>query len=140
MIKGRVGDVQASCEQPKVHVLLDGKPWFNCPGNGKQRVLAGEHVIVAEDEAKDLVPESRRVVISGGNATTQKLTLRRFDSVELAYPYPRWIPYTIAGGERYVRARIFDTRGRTAWTPAVRVVPLVGQASASDPSAPPSHG
>ena len=99
LIKRQVGDVQASCDQPHVHVLLDGKPWFNCPGTEKQRVLSGEHVILAEDETKDLVPESHRVVVSNGNATTQKLVLRRFDSaVILKYPYPRWIPFTIAGG------------------------------------------
>jgi hypothetical protein len=99
LIKGRVGDVAVSCTQAKVHVSLDGKPWFNCPGTQSQRVLTGEHVVLGEDDTKDLVPESRRIVVGAANTTTQKLDLRRFDSaVVLKYPYPRWIPFTIAGG------------------------------------------
>jgi hypothetical protein len=97
LIKGRVGDVSASCEQADVKVSLDGRPWFNCPGNGKQRVLSGEHVILGE--RKDYIPQSRRVVVGGGKATVEKINLLPIDSaVVLKYPYPRWIPFTIAGG------------------------------------------
>ena len=96
LVKGRVGDVAASCEQTDVHVLLDGKPWFSCPGTQKERVLAGEHVIVGE--RKDYLTQSKRLVVGGGNTTTEKLNLIPIDSaVVLKYPYPRWIPFTIAG-------------------------------------------
>jgi hypothetical protein len=99
LVKGRVGDVEATCKQPHVHMLLDGKPWFDCPNTGKQRVLIGEHVILAEDPTKDLVPESHKVVVASGATVAQTITLRAFDSaVVLKYPYPRWIPFTIAGG------------------------------------------
>jgi hypothetical protein len=99
LVKGRVGDVEATCKQPHVHMLLDGKPWFDCPNTGKQRVLIGEHVILAEDPTKDLVPETHKVVVASGATVAQTITLRGFDSaVVLKYPYPRWIPFTIAGG------------------------------------------
>jgi hypothetical protein len=99
LVKGRVGEVDATCTQPHVHMLLDGKPWFDCPGSGKQRVLIGEHVILGEDPTKDLVPETHKVVVASGATVAQTITLRGFDSaVVLKYPYPRWIPFTIAGG------------------------------------------
>jgi hypothetical protein len=99
LVKGRVGEVDASCTQPHVHMLLDGKPWFDCPGSGKQRVLIGEHVILGEDPTKGLVPETHKVVVASGATVAQAITLRGFDSaVVLKYPYPRWIPFTIAGG------------------------------------------
>lgn len=98
LVKGRVGEVDATCTQPHVHILLDGKPWFDCPNTGKQRVLIGEHVILGEDPTKDLVPETHKVVVTSGTTVAQTITLRDFDSaVVLAYPYPRWIPFTIAG-------------------------------------------
>ncbi|HEX7703038.1 MAG TPA: hypothetical protein VF403_20010, partial [Kofleriaceae bacterium] len=99
LVKGRVGDVEATCKQPHVHMLLDGKPWFDCPGTGKQRVLIGEHVILGEDPTKDLVPETHKVVVASGATVAQTITLRGFDSaVVIKSPYPRWIPFTIAGG------------------------------------------
>jgi len=99
LVKGRVGDVEVTCKQPHVHMLLDGKPWFDCPNTGKQRVLIGEHVILAEDPTKDLVPETHKAVVASGATVAQTITLRGFDSaVVLKYPYPRWIPFTIAGG------------------------------------------
>src|SRR5690606_37398674 len=44
LVGGRIGNVEASCDQDGVQVLLDGKPWFQCPGTQKLRVMAGEHV------------------------------------------------------------------------------------------------
>src|SRR5262249_9427753 len=97
--KKQIGDIQASCEQKSVHVLLDGKPWFDCPNNKTTRVLAGEHVIVGSDDSKDLIPETRRIVVGGGKTNNEKLNLRAVDSaVQFQYKYPRWIPFTIAGG------------------------------------------
>jgi hypothetical protein len=99
LVKGRVGEVDATCTQNNVHMLLDGKPWFDCPNTGKQRVLIGEHVILGEDPTKDLVPETHKVVVASGARVVQTITLRGFDSaVVIKYPYPRWIPFTIAGG------------------------------------------
>ena len=99
LVKGRVGEVDATCTQHNVHMLLDGKPWFDCPNTGKQRVLIGEHVILGEDPTKDLVPETHKVVVASGATVVQTITLRGFDAaVVIKYPYPRWIPFTIAGG------------------------------------------
>jgi hypothetical protein len=97
LIRGRLGTVEASCTQPGAHVLLDGKPWFDCPGKQAQRVMAGEHALVAE--ADGFITTSRRLVIAGGGAKSEPLRLVPIDAaVKLEYPYPRWIPWTTAGG------------------------------------------
>jgi hypothetical protein len=96
LVSGRVGDIEASCTQAGVHVLLDGKPWFTCPGTQKQRVLAGEHLVLGE--GKELMTVSQRIVVTGGKTSTQAMNLIPIESaVKLEYHYPRWIPYTIAG-------------------------------------------
>ena len=96
LIAGRVGTVEASCDQADAHVLLDGKPWFSCPGTKKLRVMAGEHVIVGE--SKGFMTISKSVVVGGGATASQKITLLPLDAVvKLEYPSPRWLPWTTAG-------------------------------------------
>jgi hypothetical protein len=96
LVGGRVGNVEASCEQDKVQVLLDGKPWFACPGTKKLRVLSGEHVIVGEKDGFGTV--SKRVVVAGGQTSSQKLQLVPMaDLVKYEYPSPRWLPWATAG-------------------------------------------
>jgi hypothetical protein len=96
LVGGRVGNVEASCSQDGVQVLLDGKPWFSCPATKKLRVLAGEHVIVGEKQ--EFATESRRVIVAGGQTASAKLELRSFDSVvKYEYPSPRWLPWTVTG-------------------------------------------
>lgn len=96
LVGGRIGKVEASCKQDGVQILLDGKPWFQCPASKTQLVMAGEHVIVGEK--KEFATESRRLVVAGGTTSSAKLELRSFDSVvKYEYPTPRWIPWTITG-------------------------------------------
>ena len=96
LLKGRVGFVEASCDQRGAHVLLDGKPWFDCPGKQKLRVTAGEHAVVGT--AEGFVTTSQKLVVSGGATATAALRFISLeDAVVLHYPYRRWIPWTGAG-------------------------------------------
>lgn len=96
LVAGRVGTVEASCQQAGASVLFDGKPWFSCPGKQARRILAGEHVLVAEAEGYMTV--SRRLVVSGNETARESLALLPLDAVaQLHYPTPRWIPWTAAG-------------------------------------------
>jgi tetratricopeptide (TPR) repeat protein len=96
LIRGRVATVEASCDQADAHVLLDGQPWFDCPGKTSRRVLAGEHVLVAEK--KGYLTTSRRMVVAGGTTRSEHLALVSIEGVvKLEYPYRRWIPWTIFG-------------------------------------------
>lgn len=94
LVKKQVGVIEASCDQRDVHVQLDGKPWLACPGKQRQKVLAGEHVVLAE--GKDLMARSQRIVVAGGATTTQDLHLVSIESaVIMKYRYRRWVPYTV---------------------------------------------
>jgi hypothetical protein len=96
LVKGRVGYIEASCDQAQAHLLLDGKPWVDCPKTDKIRVLTGEHTIVAEKPG--FLTSSTKVVVDGGETVQQKVKLIPLDSaVILKYPYRRWIPWTMTG-------------------------------------------
>lgn len=96
LVAGRVGVIEARCGQVGAQVQLDGKPWFQCPGTQKQRVLAGEHVVVAEKS--QYLTYSRRVVVSGNSTATDRVELVPLENVvRYDYPAPRWLPWTTAG-------------------------------------------
>jgi len=96
LIKGRVGYVEASCDTTASHLLLDGKPWFDCPGTKKQRLAAGEHAVVGEKQG--YLTTSQKVVVAGGATASAKIALIPLDSaVKLEYPHRRWVPWTMAG-------------------------------------------
>ncbi len=96
LVAGRVGVIDASCDQAGAQVQLDGKPWFQCPGSQKQRVLAGEHVLVGEKP--DFLTYSRRVVVTGNATATDRIQLVPLDDVvRYEYPAPKWLPWTTAG-------------------------------------------
>src|SRR6185503_18421671 len=95
LVAGRVGTVEAACDQNDAAVLLDGKPWFACPGKQSLRVMAGEHVIVGE--SKGFMTISKRVVVAGGATASAKVVLLPIDAViKLEYPTSRWIPWAVA--------------------------------------------
>jgi len=95
LVKRQVGVIESSCDQADVHVLLDGKPWFACPGKQQQKVLAGEHIILGEK--KEFMTRSQRIVVKGGATATQDLRLVPIESaVIMKYRYRRWVPYTVA--------------------------------------------
>jgi hypothetical protein len=96
LVKGRVGFIEASCDEAGARLLLDGKPWFDCPKSNKIRVLAGEHAIVGSKDG--YLTASTKVVVEGGETVQQKVKLVPLDSaVVLKYPYRRWIPWTMTG-------------------------------------------
>jgi hypothetical protein len=96
LLKGRVGYIEVSCEQAGARLLLDGKPWFDCPKTDKIRVLAGEHAIVGTKDG--FLTSSTKVVVDGGETVREKVKLVPLDSaVVLTYPYRRWIPWTMTG-------------------------------------------
>jgi hypothetical protein len=88
--------VEASCTQRDTHVLLDGKPWFNCPGTQHARLAAGEHAIVAARDG--YLTLSRQVVLAGGDTKQEKIELMPLEHVvKMEYRTRRWIPWSVAG-------------------------------------------
>lgn len=97
LLKGRVGYVEATCAKAGAKATLDGKPWFDCPGTQKMRVMAGEHLV--EGKLEGWVPAaSGRVVVNGGSSAKIDIQMKSIESaVVIKYRYPRWIPFTITG-------------------------------------------
>ncbi|HEY5951155.1 MAG TPA: hypothetical protein VIV40_36940 [Kofleriaceae bacterium] len=96
LVKGRVGYIEATCDQTATRLLLDGKPWIDCPKTEKVRVLTGEHAIVGEKQG--FLTASVKVVVDGGETQQEKIKLMPLDSaVVLKYRYRRWIPWTMTG-------------------------------------------
>jgi hypothetical protein len=94
LLRGRVGFVEATCDQANARLLFDGKPWFDCPGTQKIRTLTGEHAIVGEKP--DYLTASTKVVVEGGKTVSRKIALVPLDSgVVIKYRYRRWIPWTV---------------------------------------------
>jgi hypothetical protein len=96
LLKGRVGYIEATCDTTATRLLLDGKPWIDCPKTDKIRVLAGEHAIVGEKQG--YLTASTKVVVDGGETVQQKIKLMPLDSaVVLKYRWGRWMPWTTVG-------------------------------------------
>lgn len=97
LLKGRVGYVEATCSKAGAKATLDGKPWFDCPGTQKMRVMAGEHIV--EGKLEGWVPASSgRVLVNGGSSAKIDIQMKSIESaVVIKYRYPRWIPFTITG-------------------------------------------
>lgn len=94
LLKGRVGNLDGSCDDTVKTLLLDGRNWFSCPGSQKLRVMAGEHTIVGERPG--YLTKSQTVVVPGGSSATAKMRLMPLESaVILKYRYRRWIPWTM---------------------------------------------
>ncbi len=97
LLKASVGFIDSTCDKKGAHVLLDGKPWYDCPGNKKERVLAGEHAVIGE--LQGYLTSSQKIVVAGGTTATSKVNLVPLDSaVALKYPHPRWESWTVAAG------------------------------------------
>jgi hypothetical protein len=97
LMKGRVGAIEVRCDQVDVQILLDGKPWFACPGERRSRVLTGEHVVVGDHAG--FLTSSSRIFVAGGGVTVQRVALMSLEAASsLEYPRPRWIPWTVVGG------------------------------------------
>ena len=97
LIKGQVGTVEASCDQPGASLLFDGKPLMSCPGSKSMRVLAGEHTIVGEK--KDYLTQSTKLVVAGDTTAKANIKLVPLDTaVSYKYRYRRWIPWSMIGG------------------------------------------
>jgi hypothetical protein len=139
LLKNQISDIEVSCGQGEVHVLLDGKPWFACPGKQKLRVMAGEHVLVGERAG--YLTHSARLVVAGGAVETHEVKLVPLsDAVILEYPYQRWIPWGITGAGAaialgglgfYIAGRSQMDRFQTQFA---NMCPTGCEANLSDPS------
>jgi hypothetical protein len=96
LVQGRVGEIEASCTQDGAQIVLDGKPWFACPGTKKMRVLVGDHTVTAEHPA--MIAQPRRIAVSGGATSNVHVNVRSYeDSFTYERRYATWVPWAVTG-------------------------------------------
>jgi hypothetical protein len=94
LLRGRVGTIAVRCEQAGVQIFLDGKRWFTCAGDTRVRVLAGEHLLLAQKSG--MLTVSQPLFVTGEHVSEHVLALQPLEP-RLAYPTRRWIPWSVAG-------------------------------------------
>jgi hypothetical protein len=94
LLRQHLAVVEARCDQPGAEVALDGKPWFRGPGEARQVVLPGEHVITAWKPG--YFPVTRTIVLSAGarGVVTIAMFVDRFIEKRRWQP---WMPWVVIG-------------------------------------------
>lgn len=96
LVNGRVGTIEVTCAQPGARVLLDGKPWFTCPGTRKQRVVVGQHTVLGEHRA--FMSKVIEAAIGGGVVTKMRVELVSLESTLVEERrFGAWVPWTVIG-------------------------------------------
>ncbi|MCU0685905.1 MAG: hypothetical protein MUF34_27295 [Polyangiaceae bacterium] len=82
------------CDEPHATLMLDGKPWFGCPGLERRMVTPGEHVVTAKKAGYYTVVKPV-VVLNGKEASgVARLSVDRTLTERL---WPAWQPWAVVG-------------------------------------------
>jgi tetratricopeptide (TPR) repeat protein len=87
LLDQKLAEVVIVCEEEGVDIALDGKQLFTGPGTVKERVLPGEHLIVAHKPRQALL--TRQLTLRAGRRTTIALETRQ--------RWTSWAPWLVAG-------------------------------------------
>jgi hypothetical protein len=92
LLRQHLAVVEARCDRPDAELALDGKPWFRGPGEARQVVLPGEHVISARKP--DYFPVARSIVVPAGakGAVTVSLSV---DGIFEQRRWTSWKPWAV---------------------------------------------
>lgn len=90
------GRIEVTCTQPGVRVLLDGIPWFACPGSQSRVASPGEHEV--HGEGTGYLPATQRLLVSENGAARTDVQLRPLDRpIVVEHRFPTWLPWTLIG-------------------------------------------
>lgn len=95
LLRERLAEIEARCEQPNAEIALDGKPWFRGPGAARQVVLPGEHVLTARKAG--FFPVARNIIVPAGTqgAVTVSMSV---DGIIEKRRFASWKPWVVVGG------------------------------------------
>jgi tetratricopeptide (TPR) repeat protein len=82
------------CDEPRAALMLDGKPWFGCPGLERRMVTPGEHVITAKKAGYYTVVKP--VVVLNGKEASGAARLS-VDATITERRWPTWQPWAVVG-------------------------------------------
>lgn len=92
LLRQHLAVVEARCDQPGAELALDGKPWFRGPGEARQVVLPGEHVITAWKPG--YFPVTRTIVLSAGVRGVVTIAMSVDGLIEKRRLQP-WLPWAV---------------------------------------------
>jgi tetratricopeptide (TPR) repeat protein len=97
LLRGQIGEIGVRCTQPGTEVRVDGRPFLSCPGEKRERLLPGAHVLLTSGPG--YLPESRGVLGQAGppQTITVKLTTLR-DATRTQRRWDVWKPWAVVGG------------------------------------------
>jgi hypothetical protein len=96
LLAKQIGQLEVTCEQPGIKLVLDGAPLGTCPAHEARRLLPGPHAIVGS-LAGYLTKSLEVVVVGGGRATAEISLVRLSDAARVTHRWPIWIPWLVAG-------------------------------------------
>lgn len=92
LLQQHLAVVEARCDQPGAEVALDGKPWFRGPGEARQVVLPGEHVITARQPG--YFPVARNIVLPAGAQGVVTMSMS-MDAIIEKRRWKQWKPWAV---------------------------------------------
>lgn len=87
LLDQKLAELVIVCEEEGVAIALDGRQLFTGPGTVKERVLPGEHLLVAHKPRQALF--TRQLTLRAGRRTTIALETRQ--------RWTSWAPWLVAG-------------------------------------------
>src|SRR5262249_16068558 len=94
LLANQVGDLELRCEQPDVHLALDGQALAACPTVQTRRVAPGHHLVVATRAG--YLTRTVDVVVIGGKREARTLTLVPMSTTaRITHPWQTWKPWAV---------------------------------------------
>lgn len=96
LLRGQIAEIEVRCTQPGTDVRVDGRPFLACPGQKRERVLPGPHVLLTSGAG--FLPESRDILVQAGKPQTFEVELVPLSEAKLTVRrWPVWKPWTVVG-------------------------------------------
>jgi hypothetical protein len=96
LLRGQIGEIEVRCTQPGTDVRIDGRPFLACPGQKRERLLPGPHVLLTSGAG--FLPESRDILVQAGKPQTFDVQLVPLSEAKLTERrWPVWKPWAVVG-------------------------------------------
>lgn len=96
LLANQIGDLEVACKQDGVTLSLDGHVLATCPATKTQRVVPGEHQVVATKQG--FMTRTIEVVVVGGKSQHVDVTLEPLThAAKIVHRWPQWVPWLVFG-------------------------------------------
>jgi tetratricopeptide (TPR) repeat protein len=110
LLRGQIGEIEVRCAQPGTEVRVDGRPFLACPGQKRERILPGPHVLLTSGAG--FLPESRDILVQAAKPESFEVELMPLsEATRTERRWPVWQPWVVIGGG----AVLFGMAGVLRW-------------------------